>query len=685
MRTPRLAAMLALLALLLGGALAPAARAAPPLDYPGFADPAFRAVWERLDRPVYYGEAGRSYTWGGQISGVMQEAYREGPDGRHLVQYFDKSRMEINDPQADPNAPFFVTQGLLARDMIRGEIQEGNATFRPAPQGPAAVPFGDLNDTGAASPVYASFAGALGASPTPAGQALVARLDRAGRITDDPALAAYGVTSRGVLPGTPPDAPGFNQHAIADVFLDFIGQTGPVFAGDGNATAALYVPIQAVFGFPITEAYWATVTADNAQRTVLIQCFERRCLTYTPANEPAFRVELANTGLQYYNWRYRQGASGPVGTWTPGAPTALALPTALLPLPGGQLLLLGQGHGAIAAQSQRYDSATNAWSTPVPLTLAGRTDYAVAPLADGRILAIGGVDLNNTSNAVNAVASVERYDPATDRWTPVAPLLAPRAGAAVATLPDGRILVAGGDPQGSFSGYTLATAEIYDPAQNAWTATGSMALPRLRHTATRLADGRILVAGGLAGQANDLAPTAETELYDPATGRWTVAAPLSEPRSQHTATLLATGQVLVIGGDGSAIGGGGSAATMAERYDPATDRWLPAAPVPAPIGDPASRASYTITPLADGQALLTGGRVLVPRTTGGRYPVPSELADTARYDPAADRWIADAPLGTTRANHVAAPLPDGRIVVVGDDRRTLDMVTTEIYAPPPAH
>ncbi|MFN8511966.1 MAG: hypothetical protein U0841_05135 [Chloroflexia bacterium] len=106
-----------------------------PIAQPTFADPAFQTVWERHDRPVYFGQTSRSYTWGGQVSAGIQENYKEGPNGKHLVQYFDKSRMEINNPSADKNSPFFVTQGLLARDMIRGEVQEGDTVRRPRCRG----------------------------------------------------------------------------------------------------------------------------------------------------------------------------------------------------------------------------------------------------------------------------------------------------------------------------------------------------------------------------------------------------------------------------------------------------------------------------------------------------------------------------------------------------------------------
>ncbi len=269
------------------------------VTYPAFADPAFQTVWERYDKPVYYGQASRSFTWGNQITAGLSEGYVEGPSGKHLVQYFEKSRMEINNPNGDRSADFFVTQGLLARDMIRGEVQEGDNQFRKT--SPAEIPFGDLDDTGGGSPTYASFAKVLNDPPIPAGNAIKQRLNRDGSVNNS--ADARGVTSMGVISGVT------TNHSIASVFYQFLQGTGPVTnASGGYTTATIYSPTFYVTGLPITEAYWATVKAAGGNRDVLIQCFERRCLTYTPSNPTAFQVELANTGLQYYTWRYPQNA-----------------------------------------------------------------------------------------------------------------------------------------------------------------------------------------------------------------------------------------------------------------------------------------------------------------------------------------------------------------------------------------
>lgn len=290
----RLTVLPLLVALFSGVLLTPLAGAAPPsqIPQPEFADPAFQRTWERYDRPVYYGDASRSYTWGASITKGLQEPYKEGANGQHLVQYFEKSRMEINDPNADQNNPFFVTQGLLARDMIRGEIQEGQNTFRKVT--PARIPFGDPDDQ--TGPTYASFNGVLNAPPVPSGQPITATIDRAGNVSNS--ADSRGVTSMGVVPGTT------TNHSIASVFYSYLTQSGVVYENGQNVTAALYNPFFYVMGMPITEAYWTTVKANNAPRVVLIQCFERRCLTYAPSNPQNFQVEQANTGLQYYNWRY---------------------------------------------------------------------------------------------------------------------------------------------------------------------------------------------------------------------------------------------------------------------------------------------------------------------------------------------------------------------------------------------
>src|SRR6476646_7959971 len=89
-----------------------------------FADPAFARTWSRTDGPVIGGAVARTWIWGPEPrTRALTEPYRDAPGGARLVQYFDKSRMELTNPQGNPADPFFVTNGLLATEMLTGNVQ----------------------------------------------------------------------------------------------------------------------------------------------------------------------------------------------------------------------------------------------------------------------------------------------------------------------------------------------------------------------------------------------------------------------------------------------------------------------------------------------------------------------------------------------------------------------------------
>ncbi len=362
--------------------------------------------------------------------------------------------------------------------------------------------------------------------------------------------------------------------------------------------------------------------------------------------------------------------AAPTGSWTPVAPPLTGegplFPLLLLPLPANQFLLLSSTvrDPEPRTRSQRYDPATGGWSDPLPLTTPHRAAYAAAPLADG-VLVVGGIDAGGPPFPRPTLATAEHTDPAGGRWTPTAPMTGPRTAHTATALADGRILVVGGERDGA----VLATAEIYDPARDAWTPTAGMVAARSYHAATRLPDGRVLVTGGYsASDGAGRAPTATAELYDPATDRWVAAAPLGTPRAGHRGTLLGNGQVLVTG-------------PPLERYDPGADRWLPVTPPPASLGDPATRAGFSVTPLPGGEALVAGGTVREDATCTGRFCRSITLSDTQCYNPATDQWRADAPLTAPRSGHQAAVLPDGRVLVVGGGTPDVPP-TAELYTPP---
>ena len=192
------------------------------------------------------------------------------------------------------------------------------------------------------------------------------------------------------------------------------------------------------------------------------------------------------------------------------------------------------------------------------------------------MLAAGGFGTNGV------VGTAELYNPATGIWTPTGSLNAPRAFYTATLLTNGTVLVAGGAVSSTNNNDpTLATAEIYDPATGVWTVTGSMGQPRESHTATRLSNGKVLVAGGTSFFGSVL-PTS-TELYDPATGKWSPTLPLVSGRRDHIAALLPGGKVLVAGGFNTSDTG-----PSTELYDPLSaveaTPFLLSQPVKLPVG-----------------------------------------------------------------------------------------------------
>jgi endonuclease YncB( thermonuclease family) len=265
-------------------------------------DPAFERTWERTDKPVADGRTVRTWHWGPEaFSSVMYEDYVESPDGKRKVQYFDKSRMEINDPGADPTSPWYVTNGLIVREMIEGYVQTGHGA-RDESLDPAIVNIaGDPGER----PTYADIwnYGLLHAPARQVGSTITSVLYPDGRIFYEVEAANYLLTASHYIPET--------NHTVADVFFDYLNSQAMIYRDGGYPTDKLFEPWFYGSGLPITEAYWSYVKVGGTPKLLLWQCFERRCLTYTPTNDPAWRVEMGNVGQHYYRWRYNpQGEHG---------------------------------------------------------------------------------------------------------------------------------------------------------------------------------------------------------------------------------------------------------------------------------------------------------------------------------------------------------------------------------------
>ena len=283
-------------------AFAPQAGAAPV-----FNDTAFAARWLRVDKPVEEtSNAGRGYTWGPQVTssaGVVSEQYNG--KGR-IVQYFDKARMEITNRTADPNQLYYVTTGLIVKELVTGKRQDGDNTFLPMQPSDVQVA-GDPNDNGAnvVAPTYASFrqlttfSGTDHGAKQTTGTVITTTINRAGNVT---AI-------------TPPESRTYSaydsatQHNIADVFDRFNHQTGLIWNGSAYVQDSLfYNNTLYVLGHPVSEAYWTRAVVAGQEKDVLVQLFERRVLTYTPSNDDPNKVEMGNVGQHYWTWRYVRNA-----------------------------------------------------------------------------------------------------------------------------------------------------------------------------------------------------------------------------------------------------------------------------------------------------------------------------------------------------------------------------------------
>ncbi|HEX8698667.1 MAG TPA: kelch repeat-containing protein [Myxococcaceae bacterium] len=295
--------------------------------------------------------------------------------------------------------------------------------------------------------------------------------------------------------------------------------------------------------------------------------------------------------------------------------------------------------------------STSAWATAGTLG-SPRYNHTATLLPGDKVLISGG---QNTSGSL---ATAEVYGPGTPPWNATNPMAQARHFHAATPLLNGDVLVSGGLKSASGSSTYLAETEVYNPATGRWSTTGPMGTPRYVHTATRLQNGKVLVAGGYNNVSTYLATA---ELYDPATGRWSTTGSMASPRGFHTATLLADGKVLVSGGRASGLS---NYYQTAELYDPATGRWSLTGAMAA------ARANHTATVLSNGKVLVSGG---LYRT--------SFLETAEVYDPSLGTWSTTGPMATRRANFAATALPGGRVLVSGGQNTTGYLAAAEVYNP----
>ena len=373
------------------------------------------------------------------------------------------------------------------------------------------------------------------------------------------------------------------------------------------------------------------------------------------------------SSAEIYDPRTNSWSSGPAMNLGRRGHTATVLPSGQILVVGGDTVQPGMPASATNSV-ELFDAATNTWRIGATTSL-GREHHTATILPDGRVLIVGGETTDPATGQPRVLASAELYDPQMNSWSQVGDLGRPLVGHTATVLPDGRVVVSGGETLAADGQRDVTPAvEIFDPSSGSWTETGSLTTGRAGHTANLLPDGRILITGGQTALTRGnrfqfvatgaaMAPSATAEIFDPQTGTWQPVASLGVPRIGHSATLLPSGQLLVVGGyapDGTTPLG------TAERYDPATNVWS-SANMPTP------RAEHTATLLADGSVLIVGGKGdpatyisqvdrYTPRTT-----VPS-ATPTATLAPTAMPTLAPTTPPSPAARPTTTPVPPTAVV-----------------------
>ena len=255
----------------------------------------FQSVLFARDRPGVRGDTARAWLWGMRGHYYGWERYDEAPGGRRLVQYFDKTRMEINNPNSDENAPYYVTNGLLAVEMIGGQISLGDQTQITATV-PSTIPVaGDPRKDNPLTPGYSALRGVASLhgenqAQRRIGLYVVEAIDINGFISlerDNSRLSKYVA----YVPET--------GHNIPDVFMSYLQDLKGAYGYDWTYA----------FGYPITEAYWTRMKVQYMEYPVMIQAYQRRVLTYIPGFAKPWDVQPGNVGQHYFEWRYTQNSA----------------------------------------------------------------------------------------------------------------------------------------------------------------------------------------------------------------------------------------------------------------------------------------------------------------------------------------------------------------------------------------
>lgn len=454
---------------------------------------------------------------------------------------------------------------------------------------------------------------------------------------------------------------------------------GTSIDGSGNLTFAPQVR-----GLTGTIAYTGTDQTLSSPITVPLDSAADAALTGTmryvasgaDLTGAAFSVDVATVVIrhmvfgqtEFYNPQANQSAFNPPNGTATADPliatfghTATLLPNTDIFVAGGRNCVI-PGCASFEAKNfgpleLRYDltwlpHVTNFSAMSDSLNTA-RAFHTSTLLPDNTILVAGG------TNGPNVLGTAEIYDVAAGTFSPTNGALRDVRDLHTATLlPNGRVLLAGGFTTNATSTGSTNSAEIYYPDTKLFIPTSVMISSRSNHTATLLPDGNVMVFGGF-GPGDII--TGAAEVYYSTSGAWKPLAS-STARSLHTATLLKDGRLMVAGG----VNSSGVLSTV-EAYTPTTNSWAALTSMPAAL------RSHSATLLFDGRVLVAGGN-------NGFGEVNASYI----YDPATGAWAetvtAAGALAQPRFGHTATLLPDDTVMISGGSTRLGTVPTaTEVY------
>lgn len=273
-----------------------------------------------------------------------------------------------------------------------------------------------------------------------------------------------------------------------------------------------------------------------------------------------------------------------------------------------------------------------------------RDDHTATLLLNGDVLFTGGIVGDTETQGIILTETAELLKDESGTLQPTGSMAFARYFHVATLLQDGRVLITGGYVRSATEQTLTKSAELYDPASGVFTPVGDMGAARAGHSATLLPNGEVLITGG---------GIADAEVFDPATNSFTSTGSASS-KWVSTATLLTHGRVLITGEETA----DGSAPAASELYDPATGKFTPTGTMSK------LRSGYTATLLPDGTVLIAGGAVQIAGSTPGTYDeIP--VTTTEIYNPTTGSFSPGPTMRQGRIDNTATPLPDGSVLFVG--------------------